>query len=490
MSSGSKSLRSLCCVTLLGCIGSGCFVPLSSGVAPPLPIRAGSFGTRAPGPGEGLRGDPTPAGVKTGVPIGLRELRELARERNPSAAELRARVEAAEARLRMARAAFSPMLGAQGRFLRLEHAIESEIPIITGSGPGTETVTFHERESLALTTQLRYTVYNWGRNQFAYRASRHDLNAEDADRKRGMQEIDWAVARVYYGLLEGRRDLEVLEASTRTLTGALWTAEDLLSVGRATEADVLVVRANLQRRAFQLRQARDVVADLEEELARLIDVSPGATLELTEPLDTAGDPLPLEELETLALARRSEIRALDERHEALRRQRLALASEYLPEVFFFLQSDLNNGDSVLTENSLFSGGFGLTWSFFDGGRRYYGMAALEAEAVRVAARHREVSALIVRDVRRVRRNLLRSVEAIEVAETVVRHAAENLRRVQELFREGRATGQEVLEAESLLTSERARRSRARFGKGRVRERLRWTVGLDYNEDFEPVAADE
>jgi outer membrane protein TolC len=408
----------------------------------------------------------------------------LARRRYPAVEAWRARIRAAEARLYAARAAFFPLVSAEGRYLRLEDAIEAEIPIITLAGPSTETVTFQETEAFSLSTQLRYTLFDWSRNQLVQGARAHELRAEEWWRRRALQEVDWAVARGYFGALLGRSDIEVLQASALALERAVTEARQLLDAGRATEADVLVLEATLERRRFEVRQAEDLLRDFEEELRRLLDLEPDASMPLAGGESEPEPPPALPRLEGLAIERRPEFRELREREEALRADSRAAGASWLPEFFFFVQNDVTDSPTVLTERTLFSGGFGVSWTVFDGGRRFHEMHALRAEAEALFAGQRELRGAIVLEVRKAHRDGARAIEGVAVARSVVESAGENLLRVEERFRAGGATGQELLEAEALLTSERARLERALHGARLQRARLRLALGLD---PWEPLA---
>lgn len=470
-------------LTLLLGASTACVAPLAPPCPEPWPIPAGGFAAPvlervsrdSPAVGRGVS-----RAITAAAPLDLLGLQNLAVDRNPSVGEWNARVAAAQARRRAARSAFFPELRAEGRYLRLDEAIESEIPTLGK-------VTFQEEETLSVSTQLRYTVLDWGRSQERYRASVHDVREEEASRRRAIQGVARAAARLYFGLLEARRDESVIGTSVKTLEGALRLVEDFESLGRATRADVLVVRARLERRRFQLLEARDLTRDLEDELNRLLDFPYTAPLNLEEPEALGPDLLETLDVEAVALDRRSEIAALREAHEALARRASALGRSYLPAVFFFLQHDLTDSRSALTEESLLSGGFGLDWQFFDGGRRFHEARALEAEAQRLRSAFRATVARVEHEVRRAVRGLNRNVEALRVARVVVRQAEENLRRVEELFRNGKATGQEVLEAESLLTAERAREVRAVYDQHVSLAEVRYATGLDPGEALKTAA---
>src|SRR5690606_9494863 len=101
----------------------------------------------------------------------------------------------------------------------------------------------------------------------------------------------------------------------------------------------------------------------------------------------------------------------------------------------------------------------------------------------IAARAEDLRAAIIREVRRAERDVMRAADGLEVARRGIERAEENLRQLTDRFNEGRATGQELLEAETLLRGERARAVQARFAFERALASLRSAVGLDFGEEL-------
>lgn len=468
--------------TCLGLLAAnGCLLPRPAPPPPPLPVPL----KETPGRGTASDTDRTRGHLPAG-PHCLEDLQREARHRNPTVEEWSARVAAQEARSRQVRSGYFPRLRTDGNYLWLDEEIAIQDQL------GNRFIV-QDVESYTQTTQLTYSVLDWGQVHLLHQSSLQQTLVEEARRRRALQELDLLVARAYYGILALREDLAVNEASVTTLEGALRLARDLREFGRATEADVLVVRARLERRRFQSRRLGDLIRNSEENLARLLDLSPAVVVELQRetsesPVDPGGEDARSAETlafwEGLALEHRAEFRALEAGHAAVESARVAERRGFLPQVNLFVQHEFSTTESVFRDPNFFSGGVNVAWELFDGFRRLSRLGELVAEAQEIRARYRGLYTAILTEVRRARRSVERAADAVQVAAVVVEHARENLRRVTDLFREGKATGQEVLEAESLLRSEQARAVAARFGALRARAELRFTCGLDYDEDLE------
>ena len=457
---------------------AGCVVPLAPRSAPSLSDqRAAETDAEEPA-GAPDAGQWTDRAVDPSSELSLLDLQRLARQRNPVVAEWAARVAAAEARGRQVRSLYWPTLRSAGQFLLLEDEVAFSDPVF-GS------IVVQDRRAYTQQTHLSYTVFDWGHRHFLHQARLQDEIGTRERRRRALQELEFHVARLYFGLFEARKDLEVAMASVESLTGALELARNLRRVGRANDADVLVVEANLERRSFTARQIEDLIANLQEDLARLLDLPQDTALRLREP---AGLPEPSPPglagadrdayWEGVALVARPELAALDAGHEALRELRSAELTEFLPKFQVFVAHEYSTTESAFRDPDLFSAGVSIGWELFGGGRTRALVDEYLARASELRAEHRLVVHSIHSDVRRALRSLHRARDGVGVAATVVKQAEENRDRVRSHFKNGRATGQELLEAENLLRTEQAKQNRARFEVFRAGARLRFACGLD------------
>ncbi len=407
----------------------------------------------------------------------LIDLQFLAVDRHPLIAASTSRVEAANYRRKASLGDFYPQLRTDARYLRLEDAIESEIPPFG-------TVVFQDDESFSLQTQLTYALHDWGRRKDTHRARNHELNSEKAQRIRRIQTVALAVAQAYYSILETEKEVLVLTDSLEAVDKALKIARDNFLVKRVTKADVLVVEARRERLGFQLKVVENQLKDRREHLNYWLSLPPQHEVTLAEPFAAPKVDKSIFELIKIGLSHRGELRALKESEESLRRQGGALLSTYLPEFYFFLQHDYTDPVTALSEESLLSGGFGASWSLFDGGSRYNQRNALLEKSKELRALRIDQSAKIVEEIRKAKRNFDLSLEALKVADVVVQQAEENLKRIQNLFSQGKVTGQEVLEAEALLTTEKAEQARAIYRQHLSYQLLIFALGLDINQSID------
>jgi len=496
MSSSGAAAKSLSAIAIVvaGVLPGGCLVPRERSA--PRDLRR----TSGPLDSEGLASTSSlkrALGAIDAVeqPLSLTDLQGLARRRNPNVEEWRARTAAASARTRQVRSLYFPHLRSDGSYVRLDEGISFSDPV------GGEIVVA-DQETYEQTTVLAYDAFDWGRRHFLHQSSLQEEGSAEARLVRAMQELDFRVASVYFGIFETRRDLDVSRASVTSLEGALARARDLRAVDLVTDADVLVVEARLERRRFETLQLRRLASRRVEDLVHLLDLSPGSDLGLstseglstpeglealvarhgTAPLEPDEGDLPWEDL---AFVQRAELTALNFAHEAVDSARRAERAAGLPTVGVYFRHQHSTTGSAFARTDVLSGGLNAQWEIFSGLRRQARVDELEARAREMRAQHRALVHRVQSELRDALRGLRLAIKGVDVAARVVVHARGNLDRVTANFEQGRATGQELLEAEGLLRTEDARENRARYEVLRSAAYLRFVCGLDHDEDLEP-----
>ena len=494
--SGRPSPRVGVCIAVLGLLLTSCLPlgraarradrlpplegPQESGVEQPPSADAESGGSSGDLPWETLwaLSDRNPV-LRTTEPLTLQDLQLLARSKAPAVDRWRGLVAAADARERQARSLQFPNLRSDGQFLLLEDEVAFTDPV-GGS------IIVQDRRAYTQRTSLRYTAWDWGRVRSLAEARQQERVGTEAQRDRALEQLDLHVAQLFFAILRARADRSALDASVESLAGALTLARDLEAVGRANQADVLVVEANLSRRRFESRELGDLIRNLEEDVLRLLEFAQGSTLSLAEPPElapTEGDAANGEraraptDWEGIALARRAELRAIEARHLAFDKMRSSAFADYLPSLELFLEHEYSTTDSAFRDPDIFSGGVNVAWELLSAGRRRGVLDEYRALGEQARAEYREVVIEVRGDVRRALREVERARDGVEVARVVVRQASDNRDRVRDLFETGRATGQELLEAEALLLSEEARRNQARYRVHLARQLLRTACGL-------------
>ncbi|WP_441287041.1 TolC family protein [Sorangium sp. KYC3313] len=264
-------------------------------------------------------------------------------------------------------------------------------------------------------------------------------------------------------------------------------ARRTFEVGLLSRADVLRLEAQVAGAEQVLNEAQAALLVADDQ----IRIALGAAQDrpLTLGIDVMGSAPPKPPAEALpalvqeALQKRLEIRALDETQYSLEKVEAVTRTGYFPRVDAF--ADLtyaNPNQRVIPTQERFdltwAAGVRATWVVND----IFATAAASAEANARTTQIAEQKAAL-RDALRLEvvsaySELSKATSSIESAERQLAAAAESMRVRSELFRAGRATSVDVVDAEGEVTRARLQQINARVGALVAKTRLDHVVGRD------------
>lgn len=398
----------------------------------------------------------------------------------PVIARKAASIEAAAADLSRAKLTLLPVIGGKATYTRLS-PIE---PVVIPVGGSMFVIPFLEN-SYAATAQVTLNVSDYfvrdpaligGAGQ-AVSAARLDLKATAAGIAQQAREIYYEWLRAKLQVLVAKRQLAQVEA-TRTQIKAL------VDVQRASSADLARIDAQRAVARQLIDRLESAVTVREEQLRLLMGAKPDEDLEVGEDVreDTevpeVGD---LDELAKRALARRSELKALDAAVRAKEAQRRSEASTLVPKISAFAAVDYAKPNPrVFPQADEFKltwvAGVQASWVINESlaanqTRNRYGAEADELRADRKTVEHQ------------VRLEVLRAIEGVRLArrsidttQQGVDAAEESYRVRKDLFGANRANVVEMVDAETELSRARIAALDARIDLRIALARLAYATG--------------
>jgi len=289
-------------------------------------------------------------------------------------------------------------------------------------------------------------------------------------------DLKLAVADAYVGVLRARKAHDVARSNVQTLESLARDTESMFERELVPKNDLLAVQVSLaDARQNALRAANGAQVALASYNRRL-----GAPMdrpaELAEDMGNAIElPQSLEALVEQALARRTELAALDAQAEAYGELAKTERSRSLPQVA------LSGGytymeNQFLDDEEVGMAGIGVQWALFDGGQSRKRAAAMERTKRATEQQRADAASLIELQVRQSFLGAQEARQRVDVTAHAAEQADENLRIARERYNAGLGTQTQLLEAETLRIQALKNRDDAALDASLAQLRLARAVG--------------
>jgi outer membrane protein TolC len=440
--------------------------------------RAKELGERASAAGVVLSPSDDATPPAPGEPLTLEEALRLAATRNRriAIAERQLRIEGAH--VRETRARLLPSVTGSGRYTWYTDPQATKVVLAPGILlPGTTPpdVIIREDQEGRLNGTLTVPIDVWGESSRALEAAQAGYRGERARAWATRLGEEVAVIRAYFDLLEAERLKEVTAQSLTAQRTQLQNAESRFGSGRLTKNELLVVQVAVTSSEQQLVQRQLAIDQARWRLNRTVGLGVNAP---TRVVDVRARPDVPSIVDTLRQAYRENpaLTALVEEQQRLEATASSLVRSRLPRVAGGAAIDWNSTD-VIEPQRIGSGFVGFTWDLGTDGRREAEIAAareaVDQNRIAIEAELRDLEAAV----RATQGAAEERLAALAAAEAAVGQAEENLRIREQQFGAGRAASEDVLDAEALLTQQRATLASALYQAHTRRAELQELMGL-------------
>ena len=319
-----------------------------------------------------------------------------------------------------------------------------------------------------------YSIYDFGRRDARRSQARSLADATASLFEARRKDLSLQVIEAYFGILEAGHQAKAAREEVTQLEEHRRVAQALFEEGVVTRNDVLQADVRL---AAARQKLLAIENNRENGWLRLNYLTGSAAAfrgELNEQ-ETINSDAGTTSSGTDALARRPEIRALQQSIIASDAEVVESRSNFFPELYTRLALDYVQNDKV-REQAIMSATVGLKVNLFDG----FASTASREKALRTKARNqdtlRQTEAGIRLEIDTARNDLRVAGARINVAESAIRQSEENLRINNERYRERVGTATEVLDAQTLLTQAKSDHYRALFDLQVAAARLKRATG--------------
>jgi outer membrane protein TolC len=260
------------------------------------------------------------------------------------------------------------------------------------------------------------------------------------------------ITRAFWSLVVAGESLRVVDESLASTGVHLRDVRNQLDAGLVPPNEVLTVQAQESRQRMLSIQARSAREVAEAELARLIGVAPGTSIQPNAVLEPVGIDTTFAALVSQAIEQRRDRRALLDRLSAAEsRQEAALAGKR-PTIALAGGVDYARPNPRIFPRAgawkeSWDASVNLSWPLFDGGRMRAEVAEAAASRRGIQAQVDELDSVLALEIRQRIAEIEASRAAIGAAEDAVAAATEARRVVGERFAAGVATSTDVLDAQ-------------------------------------------
>jgi outer membrane protein TolC len=314
------------------------------------------------------------------------------------------------------------------------------------------------------TPQISVVQPLWTGGRIARREEAAELAIEAAglEQARTRQIVIFETVEAYSGAVLATRHLAVAKEALTTAEAHVELAQRLREGGLVVDSDVLQAQVRASEAREAVVRARSGLAVATSALNFMIGEDLATAVTLPEDLDEmeAGTTT-LEPLVSRALATRPDLRAATAHEQAVAKNIEAEEAAFKPE--FGLQGFAeSNSDSMFGHQSLNWGvTVGAKFTIFEGNGRDAVVDKAMAQKRQVQYRAERLRRAIALEVTEAFYDAQAAAERVIQAETAIELARENLRIVENRYREGLSASVEMLEAQTALTRAQTRAVGAR-----------------------------
>jgi outer membrane protein TolC len=420
--------------------------------------------------------------VASDAPLDLASALTLAANRNRRIAEAQQQVDEARWRVYEARGRLLPTTTASGRYSWYTDARTTDVELPPGTlPPGADPpiVAVQEQKFGTLNATVTLPVDLFGEIRHALLAAQAGYRGENARAWAVNLDQQVAVTRAFYGLLEAQRLREVVLQTQAANRAQLANAQGRFDEGRLTKNELLVVQVVLRNVDQELLQRDLAIARWRWALNENIGLPVDAPTEVADVLEPPVLPSP-EEAMRVGFESNPVLIALVEEQQRLEAITTSLERGWLPRFEVGGSWDATNSD--LVEPQDYGAAFvGLRWDLGTDTQRL----ARIAQARHAAQRNRIALESELRGIEQAVRGLQQAAQermaAYATAQVAVGQAEENFRIREQQFDVGRATSEDVLEAQALLEQQRATLATALYQAHTRRAELQQLMGRPLSE---------
>jgi outer membrane protein len=379
------------------------------------------------------------ASAQPAEPLSLQQAIDQALQGNNQYRIATARLGAAHAQVKQARAAFFPGLSLQYSYTYQDNVSKLVTPF--GALP------FAPNETNVPLAALQYTLYDGGLSIVRFGQTSAELAAAEDSERAARSAVEMETSKAYFDLIAAIREAEVADRAVRLSSEHERLARQRFDVGMVPRADVLAAQTDLANEQMHAIGAHNGVTLAQSALDAVMNVPLNALHAPTESLDTGSDAVDLNQMIASGLRSRPELAAAGNALGAANLAVKAAAAAHLPHVDL-MASEGNEQPVLMTGyHAQFTLGLRAVWTLFDGGYSDGAIAGARASVAEAQLALEQLKTSIELEVRQAYAKYTAAQAQVDAARHLVALADENQRLAEIRYRGGVGTAIELRDAE-------------------------------------------
>jgi len=407
-------------------------------------------------------------------PWTLERAQDYALAHNPDAQLAQQRINAAQASLEQADAAFWPQLQVQSSYTRTDNPMMVFGDILAqrayNCAAPPDFNNLPNVDDANVQGIVTVPLYAGGRNAANHAAAKANTQAAQQDSAAVRNALGFEVTRAFYAMLKTRQFVRAAKAEVNAFENDLATAKKRLDAGTLLKSDELDFEVRLAQAREDLISARNAQTLAERALRNLLGLEDGDfTVADTAPRVSAPD--------SNDFSQRPELAAARARERSAQAQVRGAKGGYQPSLSLFGNVGYDYGTKFDHGDGNYTAGVMAQWNLWDGNSTRGKVREACANLESARQEERKLRLALDLEVEQARLNLQTANERLAVTGKAMDQAKESAQLTRARFEQGLALSTQLIDSESALVAARVRRAEAEADRGVAIAALRKALSL-------------
>lgn len=392
---------------------------------------------------------------------------------SPDARIAASRIDASEAMLMQARAAFQPQVKVQTGYILTNQPVNVFGMALNqrSFSPSLDFNNVPDADNWMSGASLTLPLYAGGKNIAGRDAALAALNASQHGATAVNQVLAYEVTRTFLMIHKTKALIKAAQASVQSFESNLKLSGKRIAAGTALKTDALDLELRLAQAREDLSRTQNANTLTRQSLAMLLGIESGE-------VDASPSLPPLEAPPSSQIINRPEILMAESIAQAAAARIRQASSGWKPTVNAFGSAEHNRGGQFDGQGTNYTVGVMAHWDVWDGHLTRGRVNQAEAELTAAQENVRRQRLAVTLEVQQARSSLSESIERLDVSAKSVQLAEESVKLTRERFESGLALAAQLIDAETALTAARVRRAEAETDRRVAVAALRRALGMN------------